>query len=101
MTANRMFTVRPSIAANSTPLGDDEQRRELRVELRQRAVGDGDPLADARRLQLLALDQHPLDRRRVDARARGEHRGEQSRWRSALSSGRVRAVVVDGDPLVG
>ena len=46
MTANRMFTASPSMAAKSTPSGHDEQRRELRLELRQGAVRDGDPLAD-------------------------------------------------------
>ena len=56
---------------------DDEQARVLGVELRQRAVRDGDPLADARRLELLALDQDALDLRAVDAGALGEHLRER------------------------
>ena len=44
-------------------VGNDEQRSDLLRELRERAVRDGDPLADARALKLLALEEGALDLR--------------------------------------
>ena len=97
MTAKRMLTGCPSMAAKSTPSGTMSSAGVLRLELRQRAVRDRDPLADPRRLELLALDQHPLDLLAVDPRAGGEHLA--STLRRPACRAVARLVVADGDAL--
>ena len=78
-------------------IGHDEEGGNLLLQLRECTVRNGDPLADSRRLQRLALQENALDLLRGDAIALAEHRCEQ---RDRLVLVEVGAVCVsDADAL--
>src|SRR5690606_3686009 len=57
---------------------DDEQGRDLLRQLRERAVRDRDAFADARALELLALEERALDIGDGDPVTPADERGEES-----------------------
>ena len=79
-------------------VGHDEQRSDLLLELRKRAVRDGDSLADARRLERFAFEENALDLLRCDAVVLAEHRSEERDGLVLVEFAAVRGVL-DADAL--
>ena len=60
ITANRMVTCPPSIASKGTPPGQMSRAATLADHVLERAVRNGDPVANARRLKRFALAEHAV-----------------------------------------